>query len=154
MLKLEKTAEPGSTRDLAYRLMRAFVSGSADLMQTGDLLHEDCRFHLPRSATGYTGGHGHDTPPTKLTEAIQAANAKLDFAKARVTRTVYDIFQGDRGGIQFFVLLAPRGADPYELQVTATFERRDDKLAAVWLHADTAMIRMMLEPGWRQGLEG
>ena len=140
------TAALTTTRDLANRWIAAVAKGGLGGEAALALTTADFKLNLPRSLSPYLGVSGLDTPRSALAGVEAAARKLFDLDAVKVGRKVYDIFQGDRGGVQYEIRLqAKRGAKPLDTVISLTFARADDTLAAVWVHLDTSDLKLVLD---------
>jgi hypothetical protein len=140
------TAALATTRDLASRWIAAVAKGGLASEAAVALTTADFKLNLPRSLSPYLGVPGLDTPRSALAGVEAAARKLFDPGAVKVGRKVYDIFQGDRGGVQYAIRLQPRrGGAPLDTVVSLTFARANDALAAVWVHLDTSDLKLTLD---------
>lgn len=136
--------EQPATRDLAYRWLAAVRRGGVSAPEALALTTPGFRLNLPRSLAPIVEGAGLDLPRDRLGEIDRAVRQAFDVEGCGVVRKGYDIFQGDRGGLQADLSLRTAQGEALEVQFAVTFERAADKLAAVWAHLDTAELKRAL----------
>jgi hypothetical protein len=133
-----------STRDLARRWLAAVRRGGCASPEALALTARDFRLNLPRALADVVEGAGLDIPRDRLAAIDAAVRKVFDVDRCEVLRRGYDIFQGDRGGMQADLVLRTPTGKAFEIVFAATFARFGDKLCAVWVHADTADIKLGL----------
>jgi sensor domain CHASE-containing protein len=133
-----------STRDLARAWIAAVRESGLGGAKALALTTADFKLNLPRSLSPHLGVAGLDTSRDQLDRVEAAVRALFDLGQITVGPPVYDIFQGDRGGVQFPVRLQPRGGTAFDTVVSLTFARAGEALSAVWVHTDTSDILLAL----------
>jgi len=134
------SGEPLSTRSLAHAWLAAVREGGLSGSAAAALTSADFRLNLPRSLAPFLAGVDLDTPPARFPDVDAALKARLDLPGCEVLKVAYDVFQGDRGGVQAELRLKTVNGDAFGALAAVTFLRSGDKLAAVWVHADTSDI--------------
>ncbi|HEY3696799.1 hypothetical protein [Phenylobacterium sp.] len=129
-----------STRDLARRWLAAVRRGGCAGAEALALTGPDFRLHLPRALSPVVAGAGLDIPRERLAGIDTAVRGVFDVDRCQVARKSYDIFQGDKGGMQAELALRTPGGKAFEIVLAITFARAGDTLSAVWVHADTAEV--------------
>jgi hypothetical protein len=138
------SGEP-STRDLAHRWLAAVRRGGCASPEALALTGPDFRLNLPRSLAPVLEGAGLEIPPERLAGIDAAVRTAFDVGRCEVARRGYDIFQGDKGGLQADLRLRTPDGQAFDVVFALTFARAGDRLSAVWVHADTAEIRRALD---------
>lgn len=129
------------TRELASRWLAAVRRGGIGASDALELTTPNFRLHLPRSLAPLLKGAGLDVRHDELAGIDHEIRRVFDVQNSSVVGRGFDIFQGDRGGLQATVNLRTVSGQSFDVQCAATFQRDGDKLAAVWVHADTAEVK-------------